>query len=654
MRHRLLKIAALVATAAGAAPVRAAAPTAQWKTIGPWSESVEALALDPHNPKVVYVATREGIFKSTDGAESWVKRTKGIEKPHVLSLAVDPKTPTTLYAGALNGGLYKSVDGGETWKSLTPNKQVPGLGFVMRQPPVDFIAIDPVNPKNILFTSLYRSATGGAEIKEVEAGSGGRDIKHVAFDPKNPKIAYAAGIGDLIRSSDGGVTWSRVDYGVPQPAHAKVTAIHPKSGEILLGTGYNGLRKSTDGGKTWKEVGEGLKEKASIVAIAWDPNDAENVYVSSSYKERDVTSVFHSTDGGASFEDAGKDLPFEEITALVMDPTNPKLLYAGSTHSGVFKTTDGGKTWNEKDKGFESSFRKVRGLAVAGPGVVFVTSYGAVHRTMDDGKTWQRTRSGIEKGIDYEFVGARGGDKPHAVAGADDSRLVRSTDGGETWEDAPRSAPLRCIAPDPASPRAFYLCGKTGVLYAGDGPSWKFVSEDSAGFNALAVNPQNPQDIFAGGYHGLQRSTNGGKKWKEWKPFEKVKGGVARPAENRDVFAMAFDAKNPKTLYVATKEDGIFRSTDGGETWTIQGLTGEKLSAFALDPEDGQHLMVGTPDKGVKVSTDGGSTWTERSGGLPVDENSKKPERISGIAFAAGAPSKAYVATEGGGVYRAQ
>jgi photosystem II stability/assembly factor-like uncharacterized protein len=642
----------LAALAAPARAVAPATPAAQWKAIGPWSENVEDVALDPKNPKVLYAATRNGIFKSTDGAETWVRKSKGMDKAHALCIAIDPKTPSTLLVGAYSGGPFKSIDGGETWKVVKPTGGA--ALYVLGRSPLHHIAIDPVNPKNVLFTGLYKSTTGGAEIADVDSLPGGNNFRHVAFDPKNPKIVWAAGGSDLMKTADFGATWSKVDFGGPA-ADSRLTVIHPKSGEILVGTDYSGLYKSADGGKTWKSVGEGLSERPRIDAVAWDPVNPQTVYVSSSLKHGDEDSVFRSADGGETFTDVGKDLPWEPIKSIVIDPGDPKVVYAGTTFSGVFKTTDGGKTWNEKSQGFESSFRVIRALAAAGPGTLFATTYGTVYRTTDDGKTWQRMRSTIQKGLDYEFIGAGGADKPVVIAGADKSRLVYSADGGETWGDPPRSAPLNCIVRDPKDPRVFYMCSDGGgILRGGDASGWKPLSDDSnTTFIALAFDPQNAQNVWAATYHNLQRSVNGGKKWKEWKPFDKVKGGVVRPADSRHVLAIAFDPKNAKTIYVATQEDGLFKSADGGETWSSLSLIGEKLTSFALDPSDPLHLVVGTPEKGVSVSKDGGATWTSYSAGLPDDESKKKKEKITAVVFGSGAPASLYVATEDG-VYRAQ
>jgi photosystem II stability/assembly factor-like uncharacterized protein len=655
MSKRIVPAVCVLAALAAGLPAPARGAGIQWKAIGPWSEDVEALAIDPKNPRTLYAATRNGVFKSIDGAETWVRKSKGIEKVHGLCLAIDPKTPSTLYVGAWSGGLFKSSDGGESWTSLRPSGGMAAVIYGRMR--VEQVAVDPNNPRNLMFTERYKSATGGADFTEMTSDAlGHQDLHAYAFDPKNPRVVYAAGAKDIRKSTDLGATWTKLEGAMPERGTGRIVAIHPGSGELLLGTSYEGLHKSSDGGKTWTKVGEGLNESAHIFAIAWNPADPKNVYVASNKKTGDeTTTVWRSDDGGQSFDDVGRDLPYEKIQTLVIDPADPKVLYAGTPFSGVFKTTDAGKTWNEKSVGFQSGGRNVRALAVSGPGSVFVTTYGAVYRTADDGKSWRRLRSTIQKGLDYAFLAAGGAEKPLAIAGADDSRLVRSSDGGETWSDPPRSAPLTCVAPDPQNPRAFYLCVEGGgVLWGGDGSSWRPVTSNSEPtFLALAVDPQNPKNMFAGTHENLKRSTDGGKKWKEWKQFEKVKGGVVRPADSRRIFAISFDAKNPKAVYVATREDGILKSADAGETWTLAGLTGEKLTAFAVDPADSQRLLVGTKEKGVMLSTDGGATWADASAGLPLDEDKKKKERVSGIAFAPGSPASLYVATEGG-VYRAQ
>lgn len=628
----------------------AEAGSVRWRPLGPWSETVNALVLDPRNPKTIYAGTDAGVFKSTDGAETWKRASAGMEKVSVLCLAIDPKTPATLYAGGYRGGLYKSTDGASSWARVKSRKD--GFG-ISTQVPLRAVAVDPVTPANIMFTSLYKSTTGGTDYTPIRNEANGSDMTALAFHPKNPKIVYAGGTGGLTKTTDFGATWTPIDFGVPSPAHIKVIAVHPKVPEIvLLGTGYNGLFRSADGGATWDKMG--LEKTAAVYAIALNPKDPDEFYVAATIKKPDdEATVYHTTDGGDTFKDVGDELPYEKVNALVVDPANPQVLYAGTDFGGVYRTENGGGTWEERSNGFASSFRTVRGLAVGGAGTVFSTTYAGVYRTTNDGATWSRLPAGLGKGGDYEFVGVSPGEKPIVVVGSKENPPVRSTDGGATWQRIPGGSAVRCIVPDPASPRDFYFCGDDGGLFRGaEGTNWQKVSAKDvyATFVAVAVHPKNPLDLFGAPLGGkLWRSKDGGKKWKEWKPFEKVKGSLVRSAEHRDIFALVFDPKDPNTLYAATEEDGVLRSADLGETWTLLGFTGEKLVTFALDPADPNRLAVGTQAKGVYLSTDRGATWNEENEGLTEKKD------IRWVIFGPGTPaSRLYVAMRGGGIHVGQ
>ena len=195
--------------------------------------------------------------------------------------------------------------------------------------------------------------------------------------------------------------------------------------------------------------------------------------------------------------------------------------------------------------------------------------------------------------------------------------------------------------------------GDDGGLFRGaEATNWQKVSAKDvyATFVAVAIHPRNPLDMFGAPLGGkLWRSKDGGKKWKEWKPFEKVKGSLVRSAEHRDIVALVFDPKDPNTLYAATEEDGVLRSADLGETWTLLGFTGEKLVTFALDPADPNRLAVGTQAKGVYLSTDRGATWNEENEGLTEKKD------IRWVVFGPGTPaSRLYVAMRGAGIHVGQ
>src|SRR5262249_5908493 len=109
-----------------------------WTSLGPAGGRVAALAIDPRTPTTLYAGTSvDGVFKSTDGGSSWVAANTGLTNTPIGALAIDPLTPTTLYAGT-GGGVFKSTDGGSSWVAATTG--LPNTPFI------NVLAIDPFTP----------------------------------------------------------------------------------------------------------------------------------------------------------------------------------------------------------------------------------------------------------------------------------------------------------------------------------------------------------------------------------------------------------------------------------------------------------------------------------------------------------------------------
>jgi photosystem II stability/assembly factor-like uncharacterized protein len=114
--------------------------TSVWTGSGLEGETIRALAIDPATPTTLYAGTSAGVFKSTDGGENWRTVNNGLANVDVRALAIDSVTPTTLYAGTWGGGVFKSTDGGENWNAFN-------MGLVNLH--VFALAIDPVTPTTI-------------------------------------------------------------------------------------------------------------------------------------------------------------------------------------------------------------------------------------------------------------------------------------------------------------------------------------------------------------------------------------------------------------------------------------------------------------------------------------------------------------------------
>ena len=172
---------------------------------------VVTLAINPQRPDVMYAGTSGGVFKSTDRAKTWAKANQGLVSPELLSssralmvnaIHVDPGTPDLVYAATLNG-LYKTTDGGSSWTRI-------GLGL-----PDQMISVMNISPRGTLYVAgrqgLSRSDDQGMTWKQINVGLESSNIRSLAIAPQDAKTLYLGTNGSgLYRSHDGGETWHRI------------------------------------------------------------------------------------------------------------------------------------------------------------------------------------------------------------------------------------------------------------------------------------------------------------------------------------------------------------------------------------------------------------------------------------------------------------
>ncbi len=254
------------------------------------------------------------------------------------------------------------------------------------------------------------------------------------------------------------------------------------------------------------------------------------------------------------------------IATIVVDPTNPANLYAGTT-GGIFKSTDAGASWTGQDP------NNARQLAIdpTNPAILYAGIYGGVAKSTDAGRTWSKVNTGLATPDVYSLIL-----DPRAPStlyvGTFGGGVFKSTDGAATW--APANA------------------GITGG-YVG----------------ALSLDPTNPSTLYVSA-NGLYKSTNGALTW------------TARPVPVEvNVLSLVTHPANPSTVYAGSRYDGVFKSTDGGGTWVHAnaGFPGLPLSAgpIAIDPVTPSTLYAVTSTGGVYKSTDSGGLWTPAEVGLP-------------------------------------
>ncbi len=237
---------------------------------------------------------------------------------------------------------------------------------------VRVIAVDPMTPTtlyvvpNQLSGTVFKSTDGGVSWHSLYTGlTGLYEITSLAIDPvtpttlylgENPDVEYpGTAVPNVLKSTDGGATWAVTDLNLKFKYDQIVTfAIDPQTPtNVYAGTGVNGVLKSTDGGKTFSMSNSGFLTpsgyEAGIDSLAIDPVTPTTLYASASMY------VFKSTDGGATWQSLFKGLPDPYgVMVVVVDPRTPTTVYAGGT-IGIYKSTDAGATWSAVNAGLPST-----------------------------------------------------------------------------------------------------------------------------------------------------------------------------------------------------------------------------------------------------------------------------------------------------------
>ena len=277
----------------------------------------------------------------------------------VISLAIHPSSPDTIYAGTADSGIYISTNGGDSWASVSTDLDTLYVAT---------IAINPENPQIIYAgtlygigaTGIYKTTNGGTNWSHTVSGIEDLDIASLAINPYRPDTVYAAifvhlesGLGDgVYRTSNGGESWSRIVSGM-EPVHDLVVSnllIDPTAPYILYaatlpeGPDHGGIFKSTNGGDNWLTKNQGL-ESLNISCLAIDPNDNSILYACT----RDTT-VFKSTNGGDSWF-CPTSAVIKYITSIAIDPDDSQRIFVGTDDQGVYQSQDGGVNWETVNVG---------------------------------------------------------------------------------------------------------------------------------------------------------------------------------------------------------------------------------------------------------------------------------------------------------------
>ena len=329
-----------------------------------------------------------------------------------------------------------------------------------------------------------------------------------------------------------------------------VTGVPGQPNDFYMGAAAGGVWKTTDAGATWKPIFDG-QNIASIGAIAVAPSNPDIVYVGTGEGalRGDITfgdGVYKSADGGKTWAHIGRE-DSRQIGAVVVDPTNPDIVmvaaighaFGPNAQRGVFRSTDGGKSWTKVLYKDENTGAIDITYDPADPKIVYAalwqvrrqpwtfTSGGSgsgLYRSQDGGATWTELKghglpSGILGRIDVSVSGADH-KRIYAMIEAKDGGLYRSDDAGESWKLVSADGRIKQRAwyfsktyADPKAPDTVYVLN-TGMLKSTDGgKSWKLVSALHGDHHGLWIDPTDPKRMINCNDGGASVSIDGGNTW---------------------------------------------------------------------------------------------------------------------------------------------
>lgn len=532
--------------------------------------------------------------------------------------------------------------------------------------------------------------TGGEWAMIGPTNVGGR-VVDLALDPLRPDTLYAAAAsGGLWRSTDAGATFEPAWPDDLTQAMGSVAAA--PDGTLYVGTGEanpgggsltytgTGLYRSTNSGLSWANIG--LRDSGAIGAVAIDPRDPQRLFVAATgslFNPGGERGVYLSADGGQSWtrvltpatDTAG-------ATEVMFDPRDPQRMYAvlwdhvrqpqrrsySGLGSGVYRSTDGGSSWQRLDSlapqaddlgriglGIAPSDSD-RLYAVVGRGTLSVNRFGGFFASTDGGDSWTRMPETAELRNSMStfawwfgkvWVNPTDALNVH-FAGVP---LGSSRDGGQTWvlDDRSIHVDQHAMVWDPRHPSRVYLGNDGGVYRSdqdGNGGWVKSLYQPFMQFYSAAISPQDVTRVSGGTQDNGSLRSWGGERFNEY---------VGGDGEENLI-----NPTNPDNVFACYQYGNCFRSVDGGDTAVMfsDGTTSDRRNWFTplqFDPNDPNVMYYG--GNRLNRSTDNGLTWTPISPDLTggPGQDAYPYGTITTVAAAASDPRTLYVGTDDGRVW---
>jgi hypothetical protein len=497
---------------------------------------IYALRCDPAAANTVYAATSEGLFKTTDNGAAWAELDTGLLGPNksLIVLEVDPSNAATMFvssnvsSGGGNTQILKTSSGGTAWSALT----LPVTGYTLNS-----MAIDPNSTSTVYAGTgccgttggVFKSVNGGTDwsvLGGVDAGLPSRGINFLAVDSTASSTLYAATGTGLAKSTNGGATWSAV-AGAPGTSNITAFAVTPQSPNIIYAAVNEVVHRSSDRGATWTASSTTTGSPVRLVtALAVNPSTADTVYAATR-----GGGVRKSTNSGASWASSNSGLSANWIRTIAVDPQSPATVWVGTYSAGAFASTNSGRAWSSLAVPAGNPVITAVDSLVFNPSAsttVYVISGGLVSKSVNHGSTWTPATMGMPTPSTFESLAIAPSNPATLYAAKCSSTygLHRSTDSAATWVDQSTASGNGCfhsVAFDPSN-AAFAIAAAGGgwstdglFMTTNGGTSFQNITSSAFGGSppgAIAVTPGPPRRLYVASVNvGLLSSPDDGASW---------------------------------------------------------------------------------------------------------------------------------------------
>jgi photosystem II stability/assembly factor-like uncharacterized protein len=460
---------------------------------------------------------------------------------------------------------------------------------------------------SVVCCALFAGCAGSERALLEWLPTGGPQAQNVAtmlVDEKTPGGVFAALLnGDVYLSGDDGRSWKILSTIRPLTQVYQLVQ-DPESADRIYAATEKGLYCSRDRARTWTLLPCGRTGVAACRSIAVDPWKNSTLYLGPR-----AEGIYKSTDGGATWQarNNGGDslLATAEVFDLKVDPTKPDAIVAALLGVGIVRSTDAGSTWERLTNEFSTLGSATTHILLhpkSSNTMVYATDAGTIAQTTNGGKTWSITRRDAEAWRVLTMAGDP--NNPETLFAGTERGIIMSSDFGGSWVKVTMGMPQipasLALGGPGGQTRLFAYGAGLGVLVSRDrGATWTHADADLGGatVNLVAVDPTG-ENVYAASGRALLRYDREASAWVS------ATSGLA----GGNITSVAFDADNPSVMF-ATSSGGAFKSTNKGVEWNPIARNVRMSPRFMETHPTIKTRMIASGLQGAFVSTDRGNSW---------------------------------------------